>query len=73
MIIDGVKMSSKDIEGTDLEAIKIFCQKNKVRAAAMVYVDKNDGIEICWFYFDAKSRNLLDKFFRYLEKYNERH
>ena len=60
--IDGIKFSSKDIEGTDLEAIKKFCQKNKVKAANITYVDKDGMIENCGIYFNKEAHEQLKSY-----------
>ncbi len=61
MHINGEKFSSKDLEGTDLDAIKKFCQKNKVKAAHIIYIDKDDNVESTGIYFNAKARDILYK------------
>ncbi len=61
--IDGVKYSSKELEGTDLDAVKKFCQKNKVKAALISYVDKDSEIQHACIWFNAKSRDMLYKYF----------
>lgn len=65
--IDGIKYSSKDIEGTDLDAIKKFCQKNKVKAAHMVYVDNDGNIERAGVYFNSKANEILKQYFKRFE------
>ena len=62
--IDGVKYSSKDIEGTDMDVSKKFCQKNKVKAAHFIYVDENGNIENCGVWFNAGARDKLMEFIK---------
>lgn len=59
--IDGKKFYSREIEGTDLDAIKKFCQKNKVKAAFIMYVDKDDNVENAGVWFNAHTRDILAK------------
>lgn len=61
--IDGIKYRSKEIEGTDLDAVKKFCQKNKVKAALISYVDKDGEIQHASVWFNAKNRDLLYRYF----------
>ena len=63
MEIEGIKFSAKEIEGTDLESVKKFCQKNKVKAACIVYVDKDDNIEMEGIFFNSKARDVLNNWF----------
>lgn len=65
MNINGEKFSSLDIEGTDLEAVKKFCHKNKVEAAVMIYLDKDLEFEFVGFWFKARAR---DKLYRLISK-----
>ena len=62
--IDGIKYSSKELEGTDIDAIKKFCQKNKVKAAHIIYVDKTGMIESAGIWFNANARDLLQGWFK---------
>lgn len=61
--INGIKYSSKELEGTDLDAVKKFCQKNKVKAALITYVDKDGEIQHASVWFNAKSRDTLYEYF----------
>lgn len=61
--INGKVYSSKAIEGTDFDAVRKFCQNNKVQAAHIIYIDKDGIIEHCGVWFKAKARNALQKAF----------
>lgn len=62
--IEGVKYSSKEIEGTDLDAVKKFCQKNKVKAAHILYVDQKGNIEHAGIWFNKEASNKLTDYLK---------
>lgn len=57
--INGEFFTSKEIEGTDLDVIKKFCQKNKLKAAHIFYLDHEGKLENTGIYFNAKDKEKL--------------
>lgn len=67
MKIDGKEFSSKDIQDTDLEAVKKFCQKNKIKAACIIYIDKDgESIEFVGCYFRKQEHETLKQYLKYV-------
>ena len=58
--IDGELYKLKEITGTDLKAVMDFCNTNKVKGALMIYIDKDDEIEVTGYYKNQSAKKLLD-------------
>lgn len=60
--IDGKNYPVSELKDTDLDAVRIFCNKNKVRAAVITYYDQDGELESVVFYKSEKaSRKLMHK------------
>lgn len=57
--IEGKNYPVADLKDTDLDAIRIFCNKNKVRAAAIVYYDQTGELETVIFEKNQKAGRKL--------------
>lgn len=58
--IEGKKYPVSDLKGTDLDALRIFCNKNKVRGAALIYYDRDGELDIILFHQNEKARRKLE-------------
>jgi len=67
--IGGVKYKVSELDGTDIDMLRIFCNKNKCNGAVIFYVDDEGKLDNCGFYRTKSGKSVIDGLYSLIDRF----